>query len=129
MEPAFEMSFPGTDMEIEIMLSTVRLGRRRWKLCFRRGGLFFGIFLTHESHDPIRLPSLASVIRECLFKAARIRSDVPKPISRENHSAIEFLLVEEFATTILEFANHWFVDYTVAAIRPIQAPLVSFGIV
>src|SRR4030095_2761142 len=106
MEPALEMSFPGTDMEIEIILSTVTLGRRRLKLCLRCGGLFFGRSLTCESHHPICFPSLGSIICECLFKSARIRSDVRKNISREDHSAVEFFLVEEFAATILEFTNH-----------------------
>ena len=64
-----------------------------------------------------------------MFKTTRIRRNLGKTIPRKNHSAIEFLLVEEFATTILEFTNHRFVDHAVAAVRPIQTPLVSFGIV
>src|SRR4030095_13159293 len=113
MEPALQMSFPGTDMEIEIVLSMVRFRRRALWLYFRRGVFFLWRFFARESHYPVRLPSLTSIIRECLFKAARIRSDVRKTISREDRPAIEFLLIEKFATTIVEFTNHRFVDYAV----------------
>src|SRR5215813_2749998 len=129
MEPALQMSFPGTDMEIEIVLSMSRF-RRRWLwLYFQRGVLFLWRFFARESHYPVFLPSLASVIGECLLKTTRVRSDVRKTVSREDHSPVEFLLIEEFATTILEFTNHRFVDYAVGAVGPIQTPLMSFWIV
>jgi hypothetical protein len=41
MEAALEMSFPGTDVEIEIALSMVSFRRGRLRLCFRRAWLRF----------------------------------------------------------------------------------------
>src|SRR4029453_1354993 len=120
-----QMRFPGANMEVEIVLCMVSFRRRRLGLYFR-GNLRF---LTGESHYPIRLPGFTPVIRECLLKAARIWSDVRKAISREDRSASQILLIKELASAIIEFTNHRFVDHAVAAVRPIQTPLVSFGIV
>ena len=121
-----QMRFPGANMEVEIVLCVVSFRRRRLRPYFRAGYLGF---LTGESHHPIRLPGFTPVIRECLLKAARICSDVRKAISREDRSASQILLIKELASAIIEFTNHRFVDHAVAAVRPIQTPLVSFGIV
>src|SRR5262249_8592051 len=125
MKAALEMRFPVADVKIKIALSTINF--RSSRLRFRSGGRFR--FLTLKSHHPIRFPSLASIIRERLFKPTRIRRDGGKTISGENDSPIELFLIEKFATTILESADHRLVEHAVAAIRPIQTPLVRVGIV
>src|SRR5947199_7898112 len=52
--------------------------------------------------DPVYFPGLASIIRECLFKTARIRSDVRNNKSNKDGSAIECFLTEELAASILD---------------------------
>ena len=79
--------------------------------------------------DPVDFPRLAPVIRECLFKMDRIRLDVRNDKSNKNGFAIEKLLVEKLAASILELADRGLAQCTGVAIRKIEAPLVGFRIV
>jgi len=79
--------------------------------------------------DPVYFPGLASIIRECLFKTARIRSDVRNNKSNKDGSAIECFLTEELAASIFELANSGLAHGAAAAVGKIEAPLAGLGIV
>src|SRR6266568_3566494 len=97
----------------------------------RRSSVRFVRFILHprKCHHPVRFPGLAPIIRECLCKAARIRSDVRKAISTKDGSAMKCFLVEKLAAAILELADHGLAHGTVVAVGPIEAPLMGLGIV
>jgi len=88
-------------------------------------------FIVHAcvGRDPVYFPSLASIIRECLFKAARIRSDIRHDKSNVDGSAIQWFLIEKLAASILEPADRGLSHGSVVAVRKIEAPLVGLGIV
>src|ERR1700722_7787103 len=90
------MSFPAAKFKVEIVLHTFLPlpGTGPIRLRFHAGvnGL------------PVSLPRRAAIFRKCLFKAARIRSDLRPDISHQNTSAVEQLGIEKFATPLLELA-------------------------
>jgi hypothetical protein len=88
-------------------------------------------FIVHAcvGRDPVYFPSLAPIIRECLFKAARIRSDIRHDKSNVDGSAIKAFLVEKLGAPIVELADRGLVQGTVDAVGKIEAPLVGLGIV
>jgi hypothetical protein len=63
------------------------------------------VFHPRVCRDPVDFPSLASIFRKRLFKAARIRGDVRYDKSNKDGSAVQCFLVEKLATPILEFAD------------------------
>jgi hypothetical protein len=79
--------------------------------------------------DPVHFPSLTSINREGLFKAARIRSDVRDNKSNKDGSAIQWFLIVKLTPSIFKFADGGLAQGAAIAIRKIQAPLVGFGIV
>jgi len=72
--------------------------------------------------DPVYFPGLASIIRECLFKTARIRSDVRNYKSDKDRPAIECLLIEKLAAPILELADRRLAHSAAVAVGKIEAP-------
>src|SRR6267143_5089950 len=96
-----------------------------------RNSMRFVGFIVHAcvGRDPVYFPSLASIIRECLFKAARIRSDIRHDKSNVDGSAIKTFLIEKLAAPIVELADCGLVQGTVDAVDKIEAPLVGLGIV
>src|SRR6202041_332080 len=79
--------------------------------------------------DPIQFPSLASVVRERLFKVARSRSDVRNNKSNKDGSGIECFLIEKLAASILELADRGLAHGTAVTVGKIEAPLMGLGIV
>src|SRR5438552_12667178 len=88
-------------------------------------------FIRHAcvGRNPVHFPSLASIVREGLFKTARIRSDVRDNKTNIDASAIKCFLVEKFATSIPEVADRGLAQGTVVAVGKIEAPLVGLRIV
>src|SRR5260370_23974062 len=97
----------------------------------RRSSVRFVRFIFHPCvcRDPIHFPSLASIVRERLFKAARIRSDVRYNKSNQDGSVIECFLIEKLAASIFELADRGLAHGTALTVGPIEAPLVGLGIV
>src|SRR5882672_1299759 len=91
--------FPSAEVEVKIVPS----------IALRAGGLrsCFGcdLLFSCQHCNKVWLPRLASVVGERLLKTMRIRRDVRPNNSDEDGSAIEWLLIEEFAAPILEFAD------------------------
>ena len=85
--------------------------------------------LSSECHYPIRFPGLSIVARERLFKTTRIRLDGVETVAHKDDFFPEFFLVVELALTVDELANHRLSHDSVSAIRPVQAPLMRFGVV
>jgi hypothetical protein len=79
--------------------------------------------------DPVHFPILTSILREGLFKAARIRSDVRDNKSNKDGPAIQWFLIVKLTASIFEFADGGLAQDAAIAICKIEAPLVGFGIV
>src|SRR5258708_15639873 len=103
----------------------VSQSRGPW-LGIRRNSVPFVRFILdpYVCRDPVHFPSLAAVIRERLFKPARIRSDVRDNKSNKDGPAIQCFLIEKFAPTILEFTDRGLTHRTAFAVGKIEAPLV-----
>src|ERR1700730_2788717 len=69
--------------------------------------------------DPVYFPGLAPIIRERLFKTARIRSDVRNNKSNKDGSTIECFLVEELPASIFELPYRGLAHGTAAAVGEI----------
>src|SRR5260370_37222804 len=91
----------------------------------RRSSVRFVRFIFHPCvrRDPVHFPSLASIIRERLFKMARIRSDVRNNKSNKDGSAIQCFLVAKLATSSPEIADRGLAQCTAVAVGKIEAPL------
>src|SRR5216684_8060089 len=87
--------------------------------------------LSHQSicGDPVNFPRLSSVTRECLFKTARIGSDVGNDKSNKNGSAIQCFLVKKLAASILKLADRGLAHAAAVAVGKIEAPLMGLEIV
>jgi len=95
-----------------------------------RQSSFVGFILHPRVYrDPVDLPGLAPVIRECLFETARIPSDVRPDISHENGSPVQCFLIEELAAPILELTDRGLAQRAAAAVGRVETPLVGLGIV
>src|ERR1041384_3043764 len=83
------MDFPGTDLEIKIMLSTGGRGSRNAFACS-----IFSRFVRHTrvGRDPVGFPGLAAIVRKRLFEAAGIGGDVRNDKADINGAAIERFL-------------------------------------
>jgi len=81
------------------------------------------------SRDPVYFPCLAAVLREGLFEMAGVWRDVRNHEANENRPAVEHLLIEKLAASILELANRRRAHRTSAAVGEVEAPLMRFGIV
>jgi hypothetical protein len=79
--------------------------------------------------DPVDFPGFASVGGEGLFKVGGVGSNFRPDVAYKNRPAVEILLIEEFAASIVEFADGGLAEESIFAIGPIEAPLVSLGIV
>ncbi len=79
--------------------------------------------------DPVYFPSLAPIIRVCLFKAARIRSNIRDDETNKNGSTIKCLLVEKLAAPVFELADCGLGHHTAVDVGKIEAPLAGLGIV
>src|SRR5215470_5892622 len=82
-----------------------------------------------QFHDPVGLPGLSSIRRESLLPARRIGCDVGPDKSNIDAPALEHFLVIKLAPAILEPADHRRVHNPVDAVRPIEAPLLRFGVI
>ena len=78
--------------------------------------------------DPIHFPGFA-ILREGLLKAPRIGSVRRDHKSNQDRPAVKRFLIEEFATSILEFTDGGLAQGPAFAIGEIQAPLVRLWIV
>src|SRR5262249_12840178 len=87
------------------------------------------IFHPRVYRDPVYFPSFAPVIRERLFKSARIEGNVRDNESNKDGSTIEHFLVVKLTTPIFEAANCGLTQSTALAIGEIKTPLVGLGIV
>src|SRR5260370_10315158 len=103
---------------------------RDLRLCLPRTSMRFIIFVFHPRvcRDPVDFPSLTSVFRKRLFKAARIRGDVRDNKSNENGAAVQCFLVDKLTASIVEFADRGLTQRTAVTVGKIEAPLVGFGI-
>src|ERR1051326_5537043 len=110
------MDFPGTDLEIKIMLSTGGRGSRNAFACS-----IFSRFVRHTrvGRDPVGFPGLAAIVRKRLFEAAGIGGDVRNDKADINGAAIERFLVEKFTAAIFELADGWLAQCATVAVRKI----------
>ena len=67
--------------------------------------LIRSVFHPRIYRDPVDFPSPASIFRERLLKAARIRADVRYDKSNEDGSVVQCFLVEKLAASILKVAD------------------------
>src|SRR5438477_8627829 len=84
---------------------------------------------TGVRRNPVHFPRLATVVRERLLEAARVRRDVGDQEAHVDGPAIERLLVIELTAPVLELAGHRLTHGARADVREIEAPLAGFGIV
>src|SRR5712691_3522682 len=123
MIEALQVNFPTTHLEVKIVLpfrgSRLKAGSRRLRF----------ICQPCVCRDPVHFPSLASIVREGLFKTAGTRRDVRYHEPNQDGSAIQCFLVVEFATSSLEFADRGLAQSAVVAVGKIEAPLVGLWIV
>src|SRR5262249_1277981 len=92
-------------------------------------GFVRSIFHPCVCRDPVYFPSLTPVFRECLFKSARIGSNVRDNKSNKDGSAIKCFLVEKLAAPIFEAADRRLAQNATLATCKIEAPLAGLGIV
>ncbi len=118
-----QVNFPTTHLEVKIVLpsrgSRLKAGSRRLRF----------ICQPCVCRDPVHFPSLASIVREGLFKTAGTRRDVRYNEPNKDGSAIQCFLVVEFAASILELADRGLAQGAVVAVGKIEAPLVGLWIV
>src|SRR5438876_3265878 len=86
-------------------------------------------FCSRQCCDEVWLPSLASVIRERLFKMVRIRSGVCKDVANQYDSAVDRLLVDKLTVPVLKLTNHGSGHGAVLAVGKIESPLIRLGVV
>ena len=79
--------------------------------------------------NPVSFPSLASIIRVGLLKVGHARGGVRPQKSNKDAFSILHVLGIKLAPPILELANLGHVHLAGFAVGPIEAPLMSFGIV
>ena len=87
------------------------------------------VFHPGIARDPIHFPSFAAIIREGLFEAAGIGSDVGDNESNQNGSPIQRLLVEKLTAPVLELTNRGRAHAASLAVGKIKAPLLGRRIV
>ena len=92
---------------------------------------YFVRFVFHPCicRNPVYFPRLASIIRECLFKTARIWRDVRDNEANKDGSTIKGFLIVKLAAPIFEFADCGLAQGTTDAVGKIEAPLAGFRIV
>src|SRR5579859_7770446 len=90
---------------------------------------FHSILDKRLCHDEVRFPCLAAVSRECLLKAARIRSDVEDGKAHQNGATVIRFLVVELAPAVLEFADGRWAQDSGGRVCEIDVPLVSVWVV
>src|SRR5262249_48794883 len=79
--------------------------------------------------DPVYFPGLAAIGRECLFKSARIWSDVGYNKSNKDGAPIKHFLVVQLASASFETADCRLAQSTALAVCKIKAPLTGLRIV
>src|SRR6266576_832327 len=88
-------------------------------------------FIVHPcvGRNPIHFPRLASILGECLFKTARLRSDIRYNEPNQDGPVIEGFLIEKLAAPVLEFSDCRLAQGAILAVGKIQTPLAGLGIV
>src|ERR1700719_551171 len=123
MQEALEVNFPIAHLEVKIVMpsrgSRLKAGSRHPR------------FICHPGvcRDPVHFPSLASIVREGLFKTAGARRDVRYNEPNKDGPAIQCFLIVEFAASILELADRGLAQRAVVAVGKIETPLVGLWIV
>src|SRR5215471_19696174 len=87
------------------------------------------IFHSRVYRDPVHLPDLAPIVRECLLKSARVGSNVRNNESNKDSSAIKHLLVIKLAAPIFKGADCGLAQTTALAVGEIKTPLPGLGII
>src|SRR5262249_7441394 len=78
---------------------------------------------------PIGFPSLASVVRKCLFPFWRIGIRARPAESAEDFLAVYLFITKEFTLISMEFAHHWRLqDAGAFVVYPVYGPLLSLRI-
>src|SRR5262249_38953051 len=92
--------------------------------------LSISLLLPHKRRHPIGFPGLAAIEGECLFQARGVGGGDPH-VAHKNVFAIEVFLVKELAAAVfVEFAHGGGErDDAIGLVRPVDAPLVRFGVV
>src|SRR5579864_902514 len=131
MRLALEMSFPVSELKIEVVLVVGRRPGLRIELGCARLRSRFEFFLADAGlvGDPVDLPGLASIVGEGLFKVRGGRGDLRPDESDQDDSPFDGLLIVELSLAVLEFADGGYAENAVFAGGPIDAPLVGLGIV
>src|SRR6266852_5905391 len=123
MIEALQVNSRTTHLEVKIVLTScpsgLKAGSRRLRL----------ICHACVCRDPVHFPSLASIVREGLFKTAGIRRDVRYNEPNKDGSAIQGFLIVKFAASIFELADRGLAQGAVVAVGKIEAPLVGLWIV
>ena len=74
--------------------------------------------LSSECHDPICFPIFSPIVRECLFKMARVRLDVGETVAVQDDFSLEFFLIVELALAMGKPANRGRSYDAVSAVCP-----------
>src|SRR5260370_33024636 len=116
-----QVNFPTTHLEVKIVLpsrgSRLKAGSRRLRF----------ICQPCVCRDPVHFPSLASIVREGLFKTAGTRRDVRYNEPNKEGSAIQRFLVVEFPGSILELAHRGLAQRALVRVGKIWAPWAGSG--
>src|SRR5436190_21513988 len=121
------MNLPVAYLEVKIVFPIRDRGGPDARLCV---GILRCRFIFHPSVrvDPIHFPGFSALLRECLLKVTRVRSDLRYDKADQDHPSIKEFLIEEFAPAILEFAGRGLAQAANLAIRKIEAPLPGLRI-
>src|SRR5678815_5035751 len=79
--------------------------------------------------DPVRFPSLNAVIGERLLESIGVRRDLGEHAADQDGAPIEFLLVVELPSSVLELTDRGCAQGAAGAVREIEAPLTRLRIV
>src|ERR1700722_2791216 len=113
------MSLPHAKIKVEIVRPIgCAWGRRRGHLVAGR------CLLARQCRDKIWFPGSAAVVGKRLFNVVGIWSNVRPDKSNKDSPSVERLLVEEFATAVLELADLRLIHYTNCAVDKVLTPLM-----
>src|SRR5215469_3767122 len=118
---ALQLDLPATELKIKIVLAVMIVGVGR--------DIRTPSGLALHRRDPVRLPAPATVFRERLLEVAGRSAYVGPEEAHENAPAIKHLSVIELTSAVLEFTDQGIFGRRVRAIRPVDAPLATMGIV
>lgn len=116
------VSFPGSNVPVEIVLSRLAIHELR-RIEFR---VALGAC---QVSNKVRLPSLSPIGRKGLLEFVRIWRDIKPNEADQDCPAVVLLLIVKLASAVVELSDRRSAESTIPAVRKVDIPLVSIGIV